>query len=325
MDRGYVRVQARRLYPELVGEIVTDLLVAHFGEFVDLEFTARMEDDLDEVASGKRAWVPVVREFYGPFKSLIDAKTKELRRADFTTRPSDEICSLGHPMVVRLGRYGEFLACSEYPEHKETRELPGNGADGTAAAAEGSSAGPVPVEACPKCGEKEGGVLVQRRGRFGPFMGCSRYPDCDYIKREGPPPPEPLAFEVACPLCKQGHLVTRRARRTGSLFWGCSRYPKCRGTTSHEPVGALHDADDGPVGRDGGAGICLVCGAPVELPAGMELVGAKLAGGEPNPEALTKRSAGGTRRTGGRGGARSGSGRGRPTSRRGRATADAGE
>ena len=296
VDRGYVKVKERRLYPEPVGEVVTDLLVAHFGEFVDLEFTARMEEELDDVASGKRAWVPVVREFYGPFHTRIEEKTKELRRADFTTRPSDEVCSLGHPMVIRLGRYGEFLACSMYPEHKETRELPG--ADGrTPGAAEvgpdGAPAEPAAVEVCPKCGETEGGVLVGRRGRFGPFMGCSRYPDCDYIKKEGPPPPDPLAFEVACPTCHTGKLATRRARRTGSLFWGCSRYPKCDYTTSHEPLGALHDADEGPVGRGAGdAAICLVCGATVEVPAGEDIVGKRLVGGEANPAALARPSSG---------------------------------
>jgi DNA topoisomerase-1 len=297
VERGYVKVQERRLRPEPVGEIVTDLLVGHFGEFVDLEFTARMEDELDEVASGKRSWVPVVRDFYTPFRDRIELKTKELRRADFTTRPSDEVCSQGHPMVVRLGRYGEFLACSKYPEHKETRELPGPNAKSGEAGVNGTEpADQAPPEACPVCGASEGGVLVQRRGRFGPFMGCSRYPDCNYIKKDGPPPPPPLPFEAICPTCKEGHLVTRRARRTGSLFWGCSRYPKCRYTTSHEPVGAVHDADDGPIGRNGEAGLCLVCGAPVELAGNAELIGLRMAGGEPNPEALT----------------RSGSGRGRP-------------
>jgi DNA topoisomerase-1 len=319
LDRGYVRVQARRLYPELVGEIVTDLLVSHFGEFVDLEFTARMEDELDEVARGKREWVPVVRAFYTPFRSRVDEKARELKRADFTTRPSDEVCSLGHPMVIRLGRYGEFLACSMYPEHKETRELPGLDGKSPVGPGEGGpdvgeSATAAAPERCPQCGETEGGVLVQRRGRFGPFMGCSRYPDCDYIKREGPPPPPPLRFEAACPTCGQGHLVTRRARRTGSLFWGCSRYPTCRFTTSHEPVGAVHDADGGPVARSGEAGICLICGAPVEFGDADDLVGKRLAGGEPNPEALARPAGRGSRGggSGGRGGARSS---GRPSRR----------
>ena len=294
LDRGYVKVTERRLYPEPVGEVVTDLLVCHFGEFVDLEFTARMEDDLDDVASGKRAWVPVVRGFYAPFRTRIDEKTKELHRSDFTTRPSEEVCSQGHPMVIRLGRYGEFLACSMYPEHKETRELPGAG--GAAVGLPGAevvSLQPTAVESCPKCGEEEGGTLVQRRGRFGPFMGCSRYPDCDYIKKEGPPPPPPLGFTVKCPTCHEGQLATRRARRTGSLFWGCSRYPKCRYTTSHEPLGAVHDVDGGPVGRAGDTAICLLCGATVELPAGENIVGKRLAGGEANPAALTRQGPGG--------------------------------
>jgi len=310
VDRGYVKIKERRLRPEPVGEVVTDLLVGHFGKFVDLGFTARMEEELDEIATGKRAWVPVVRGFYEPFRALVDTKAKELRRRDFTTRPSDEVCSQGHPMVIRLGRYGEFLACSMYPDHKETRELPGaaggpNG-DGSAAVEGGEAA---PAEACPKCGESEGGVLVQRRGRFGPFTGCSRYPACDYIKRDGPPPPPPLPFEVACPRCRQGHLVARRARRTGSLFWGCSRYPKCDYTTSHEPVGAVHDADEGPIGRVGEGALCLACGAPVELPDGADLIGTRLAGGEPNPDALARPRA----RRAGRGVAR-GSRRGRSDS-----------
>jgi DNA topoisomerase-1 len=293
LDRGYVKVQERRLYPEPVGEVVTDLLVGHFGEFVDLEFTARMEDELDDVADGKRAWAPVVRAFYTPFRIRIDEKTKELKRADFTTKPSDEVCSLGHPMVIRLGRYGEFLACSMYPEHKETRELPGVDANGANPAGDGTTDGtgePVAPEVCPKCGEAEGGVLVARRGRFGPFMGCSRYPECDYIKKDGPPPPPPLPFEPLCPTCRTGHLVTRRARRTGSLFWGCSRYPTCRFTTSHEPIGAQHDVDDGPIGRNAEAGICLVCGAAVDLTGIDDPIGRKLAGGEANPEALARPS-----------------------------------
>jgi ssDNA-binding Zn-finger/Zn-ribbon topoisomerase 1 len=202
-------------------------------------------------------------------------------------------------MVIRLGRYGEFLACSMYPEHKETRELPGPDANGANPAGDGTTDGtgePVAPEVCPKCGEAEGGVLVARRGRFGPFMGCSRYPECDYIKKDGPPPPPPLPFEALCPTCRTGHLVTRRARRTGSLFWGCSRYPTCRFTTSHEPIGAQHDVDEGPIGRNAEAGICLVCGAAVDLTGIDDPIGRKLAGGEANPEALARPSSGRARR-----------------------------
>jgi DNA topoisomerase-1 len=325
VDRGYVSVKDRRLHPELIGEIVTDLLVQNFGDFVDVGFTARMEEDLDEVARGHREWVPVVRDFYTPFRSLVDAKSKELRRADYTTRPTDEVCSEGHPMVIRLGRYGEFLACSLYPEHKETRPLPGSEEAGGDGAGAPGDAAPLPGvgEACPVCGATDGGQLVAKRGRFGPFVGCSRYPDCRYIHKEGPPPPDQLPFEVTCPTCHVGHLVARRARRTGTVFWGCSRYPKCKGTTSWEPVGALHDADAGPVARTAdGSGRCLACGAPIDLAAaGEPLAGRHLPGGDPDPAALAKPARGGRgRRAPSRGGSRPTTGR---RSRRTATTADA--
>ncbi|CAN5649680.1 type I DNA topoisomerase [soil metagenome] len=275
-DRGYVRVEERRLRPELIGGIVTDLLVEHFGDYVDVTFTARMEEELDEIARGERQWVPLLREFYGPLQERVDAKRKELRRADFTTEETDEVCSEGHPMVIRLGRNGRFLACSTYPEHKETRPIPGEEPEMPVLEGVG--------EACPQCGE---GTLVGKRGRFGAFAGCSRYPECDYIHRTGPPPPPPLPFEVACPKCAKGQLATRRARRTGNVFWGCARYPDCDFTTNHEPVGALHDADAGPVALKGEVGMCLRCGASVDLPDDREaLVGAQLPGGPPDPDAL---------------------------------------
>ena len=189
-------------------------------------------------------------------------------------------------MVIRLGRNGRFLACSLFPEHKESRPLPGD--EPAEVNVEGVG------ETCPQCGD---GELVAKRGRFGAFAGCSRYPECNYIRKTGPPPPEPLAFEVVCPKCSEGQLVARRARRSGTVFWGCSRYPKCDFTSSREPLGVLHDADDGPVARnaDGESAICLKCGAAIDLPAEI-VVGAKLPGGEPNPEALA------APRRGGRGG-----------------------
>jgi DNA topoisomerase-1 len=161
VDRGYVRVEERRLHPEPVAGVVTDLLVQHFGDYVDLEFTARMEEELDEVASGKREWIPMLEAFYPPLRERVDEVRKTTRRRDFTTEPSDEVCSEGHPMVIRLGRNGRFLACSEYPEHKETRPLPGD----EPPPQEGTG------ETCPLCNQ---GTLVGKRGRFGPFVGCDR-------------------------------------------------------------------------------------------------------------------------------------------------------
>jgi DNA topoisomerase-1 len=308
-DRGYVRVEDRRLHPELVAEIVTDLLVEHFGDYVDVEFTARMEEELDEIARGEREWVPLLRAFYGPLRDRVDEKRRELKRSDFTTEATDEVCSEGHPMVIRLGRNGRFLACSLYPEHKESRPLPGD----EPPPQEGTG------EVCPKCGE---GTLVGKNGRFGPFVGCSRYPDCDYIKKDGPPPPDPLPFEVICPKNKDGHLVPRRARRTGNVFWGCSNYPRCDFTTNNEPLGGTHDVDDGPLARKDEAAICLICGSTSDTAAADIVPGVKYAGGPPNPEALARpaRARGGPRAGGAtkgsgrpRGGARSG---GRSTTKR---------
>jgi DNA topoisomerase-1 len=291
IDRGYVRVEERRLRPEPVAGIVTDLLVEHFGDYVDLAFTARMEEELDEIARGERAWVPLLEAFYAPLRDRVAEKRRELRRSDFTTEPTDEVCSEGHPMVIRLGRNGRFLACSMYPEHKETRPLPGD----EPPPQEGTG------EVCPKCGE---GTLVGKNGRFGPFVGCSRYPDCDYIKKDGPPPPEPLPFEVTCPKNTDGHLVPRRARRTGNVFWGCSNYPRCDFTTNYEPLGGLHDADEGPLARKGEAAICLKCGSTSHASPDDIVPGERYPGGPPDPEALQRPARGGPR-----GGAR---GRGGP-------------
>jgi DNA topoisomerase I len=299
VDRGYVRVEDRRLRPELVAGIVTDLLVEHFGDYVDLAFTARMEEELDEVARGERAWVPLLQAFYPPLRDRVDEVRKTTRRRDFTTEETDEVCSLGHPMIIRLGRNGRFLACSLYPEHKESRPLPGE----EPPPQEGTG------EVCPKCGE---GTLVGKRGRFGPFVGCSRYPDCDYIKKDGPPPPDPLPFEVTCPKNRDGLLVPRRARRTGNVFWGCARYPKCDYTTNFEPLGGLHDVDDGPLARKGEAAICLVCGSTSEAVPESIVPAMRYAGGPADAAALARparaaRSGGRASRARTGGAARSGS------------------
>lgn len=195
-------------------------------------------------------------------------------------------------MVIRLGRNGRFLACSLFPEHKESRPLPGDETPDL----------PGTGEPCPKCGE---GVLASKNGRFGPFVGCSRYPDCDFIQRDGPPPPDQLPFKVTCPRNGDGQLVARRARKTGNVFWGCSAYPRCDYTTNHEPLGAVHDADEGPVARREEGAICLSCGAPIELPSGdPELEGLRLAGGPPDPSAIAPRTSRGGPRGSARGGAR---------------------
>ena len=273
LDRGYVRVEERRLHPELIGEIVTDLLVEHFGDYVDLAFTARMEEELDEVARGERAWVPLLRAFYGPLAERVAEKRRELRRQrlhDGSRR--DEVCSEGHPMVIRLGRNGRFLACSLFPEHKESRPLPGD--EAPPQAGEG--------EVCPQCGE---GTLVGKSGRFGPFVGCSRYPDCTYIKKEGPPPPDPLAVRGRLPEEQRRPprlRVARGARGTSSGGAPTTRSATSRRTSSRS--GRVHDADDGPVARARRDGhLPQVRRRRSRCRTGVELVGARLRGRPAEP------------------------------------------
>ena len=273
MDRGYVRVEERRLHPEPVAEIVTDLLVEHFGDYVDVLFTARMEEELDEIARGERPWVPFLRAFYGPLRDLVDRKKTEIVKS--AGEPTDEICSEGHPMVIRLGRNGRFLACSLYPEHKETRPVPGDEPPPQ----------PGTGEVCPECQQ---GTLVSKSGRFGPFVGCDRYPDCKFIKKDGPPPPPPLPFEVACIKNSDGLLVPRRARRTGNVFWGCSNYPRCDYTVNDEPLGGLHEADEGPIARKGDAALCLKCGSAIEAAPDAIVPGQRYAGGPADPAAIAR-------------------------------------
>jgi DNA topoisomerase-1 len=226
-ERGYVSIKDRRLTPEEAAYRVNDLLVEHFPEVVDYEFTARMEQQLDEVASGERPWRPIVRDFYTPFARQIDEGRTGIQKQVEVT---DIICpQSGQPMVKRFGRSGWFLGCSGSPECKFTMPLPGEEPE---TELEGSG------EVCPQCGE---GHLIGRRGRFGPFLACDRYPDCRYIKRDS------VAAESfgTCPQCGQGTVVAKRSRR-GRTFWGCDRYPACDWATWTRPAAAA----DGTAGGD---------------------------------------------------------------------------
>ena len=217
-QRGYVTVEDRRLMPTESAFKVTDLLVEHFPEIVDPEFTARMEDQLDDVAAGTHEWVPVVRDFYSPFAQQIDAGRQNIAKQVELT---DIICPLsGHPLLKRFGRNGWFLGCSGYPECKYTAPLPGEEPEALDLPGVG--------ETCPECGQ---GHLAAKRGRFGPFVGCDRYPDCKYIKKDAQPASQRFG---PCPQCGQGTVVSKRSRR-GRGFWGCDRYPDCDYSTWTRP------------------------------------------------------------------------------------------
>jgi DNA topoisomerase I len=206
-DREYLRTESRRLFLVTRGEVVTDLMEAHFPDVVDVDFTARMEAELDDIAAGDKAMVPIVKEFYDSFTKRVDEQKDKMSRPE---QPTDKICpDCGRPVVKKFGKHGLwFLSCSGWPECKWSQQLDEEG-------------NPLPDpegtgEECPKCGHE----LVARSGRFGPFVGCSNYPECKYIKRE--PPKE---TGETCPECGNG-LVEKRGRF--GPFVGCSNYPECK-------------------------------------------------------------------------------------------------
>jgi DNA topoisomerase I len=209
-ERDYVKRENRALQPTELGETVNDLLVGYFPTFIDVNFTAGMEQDLDEVAEGEKKWQPVVRDFYEPLQKALDvAKVEAPKQVEET----GEICpESGHPMVIRWGRRGQFQACSGYPECKYTKPMPGE---------EPEDELPQIEEACPDCGKP----LTARRGRNGPFIGCTGYPDCRYTRPiEGAAEALPQIDE-ACPDCGKPLSVRRSAR---GPFIGCTGYPKCK-------------------------------------------------------------------------------------------------
>jgi DNA topoisomerase I len=206
-DREYLRSESRRLFLVTRGEVVTDLMEAHFPEVVDVDFTARMEEELDDIAVGDKAMVPIVKEFYDSFTKHVEEQQDKMSRPE---QPTDKICpECGRPVVKKFGKHGLwFLSCSGWPDCKWSQQLDEEG-----------NPLPDPVgtgEKCPKCGNE----LVAKSGRFGPFVGCSNYPECKYIKRE--PPKE---TGETCPEC--GNALVEKRGRFGP-FVGCSNYPECK-------------------------------------------------------------------------------------------------
>jgi DNA topoisomerase-1 len=207
LDRRFVVSENRRLFPKPLGEEKTQLLESHFPDIVDFDFTARMEEALDAIAEGSKEMVPVVRDFFDSFSTHVEEQKDKMRRPE---RPTDKTCpECGRPVVSKFGKHGMwFLSCSGWPECKWSQQLDEHGE-------------PLPEpegtgERCPECGSE----LVLKSGRFGPFVGCSNYPDCRYIKKEPPKETGEMCPEDGAP------LVEKRGRF--GPFVGCSNYPKCR-------------------------------------------------------------------------------------------------
>jgi DNA topoisomerase I len=266
-DREYVVRNEGRFHPTETGEVVVELLIKSFQDIFDYEYTARMEDHLDRIESGREKWKNAMKEFYSLFAKRLAVAEKEMPDLKAEEIETDEICEkCGGKMVIKWGKFGRFLACSNYPDCKNTREIPKNNHETP----------PSPEEeiTCEKCGKP----MVLKRGRFGEFMACSGYPECRNTKKilksaDSVRVKQDILLEEKCPVCGKnlaikhgrfgeytvcssypdctyiklkstgvrcgkncgGEIVERKSRR-GKTFYGCSNYPKCDFVLWNKPV-----------------------------------------------------------------------------------------
>jgi DNA topoisomerase I len=271
-ERQYVQKLGGKFVPTEIGLVVTDLLVENFRDIFDVQYTARLEEELDEIEEGKEKWQDAMSEFYKKFQKDLKYAAKHMENIKRMEKPTDEKCekcgaplvikwgkhgsfyacstydkddpntctftkenpinlpdldsadlqgttqeeyceNCGRVMVLKRGRFGQFMACTGYPDCKTTRRLD-----------QGKKVPDIPLdELCPKCGRN----MMIRHGRYGEFTTCSGYPDCKYVKQN--------FIGVKCPDCKDGDLVEKRARK-GNTFYGCSNYPKCKFTSANKPI-----------------------------------------------------------------------------------------
>ena len=271
-ERQYVQKLGGKFTPTEIGLVVTDLLVENFPDIFDILYTARLEEELDEIEEGKETWTHALGDFYKKFEKDLRYASKHMENIKRMEKPTDEKCercgsplvikwgkhgsfyacssydkedpnsctftkenpinlpdldsadvqettqeeyceNCGRVMVLKRGRFGQFMACTGYPDCKTTRRLD-----------QGKKVPDIPLdEICPKCGRN----MMIRHGRYGEFTTCSGYPECKYVKQN--------FIGVKCPLCKEGELVEKRARK-GNTFYGCGNYPKCKFTSAHKPI-----------------------------------------------------------------------------------------
>jgi DNA topoisomerase-1 len=256
-DREYVKKEGGKFHPTELGMVVTDLLLESFNDLFDVKYTARMEEELDEIEEGKLEWRTAMADFYNRFQKDLDHAARNMTDIKRMERPTDLVCEkCGKPMVIKWGKHGSFIACTGYPECTNTRELTVDLPDvdkadlteqdeseycencgrpmvlkkgrfgqffacsgypdcKTTKQIGGEQRKDVPLEEkCPQCDSN----LVQKYGRYGEFIACSNYPKCKYVKQK--------TIGVPCPNCSQGEVVERRSKR-GKTFYGCNRYPEC--------------------------------------------------------------------------------------------------
>ncbi|WP_349256545.1 type I DNA topoisomerase [Hyalangium sp.] len=218
-DKKYVEKLEGRFRPTDLGQMTNEMLVKHFPKEMAVAFTANLEEKLDQISEGGANWKAVLQDFYGPFKETLEkaeAEMRDVKREEIKTDIACEKC--GNVMVIKFGKMGHFLACSNYPECKNTKDFKRD-AEGKIVIVEEETTD----EKCANCGKP----MVIKRGRFGRFMACSGYPECKTSK--------PISIGVSCPDCKQGYLTERRSGR-GKIFFGCNRYPDCKFAAWDRPL-----------------------------------------------------------------------------------------
>lgn len=219
--REYVIVDQKRFKPTDLARYVNRFLTQYFTQYVDYDFTAKLEDQLDDIARGEHAWIPMLSEFWLPFIHLVKETNETVKRSDVVQDEIDEACpKCGKPLSIRLGRRGRFVGCTGYPECDYTRNID---------AESGSSSEPeiIPDRQCPDCNSP----LVIKMGRYGKFIGCSGYPNCKHME----PLEKPTDTGVVCPECHEGKMLSRKSRY-GKIFFSCSRYPDCKYAVWNQPI-----------------------------------------------------------------------------------------
>ncbi|HVV67596.1 MAG TPA: type I DNA topoisomerase [Gammaproteobacteria bacterium] len=218
--REYVTLEQKRFKPTDVGRIVNRFLTQYFTQYVDYDFTARLEDQLDAISRGEEAWTPMLEHFWSPFIQKVEETQETVKRSDVTQELMDENCpKCGKPLATRLGRRGRFVGCTGYPDCDYTRNMEGEEQPSEPEVVEGRT--------CPLCQSP----LVIKFGRYGKFIGCSGYPNCKHIE----PLEKPADTGVVCPECKKGTLLKRKSRY-GKIFYSCSTYPDCKYAIWNEPL-----------------------------------------------------------------------------------------
>lgn len=268
-ERKYAEDQERKLVPTELGLTINALLIENFPDLLNVQFTAQLEDKLDQIEEGKHYWVETLSDFYRPFADTLQEATQKMRNVKKEVEQTDEICDkCQRPMVIRWGRYGRFIACSGFPACKNTRQL---------AAVEAPSTTPTLSEEvlCEQCGKP----MTLKRGRYGEFLACTGYPECKSTK--------PLTGEtMPCPLPSCGGTIVPRRSKRGKPFYGCTNYPRCTFSAWQRPLPQACSQCDSPYmiekrsKKHGVTANCPKCGASEGLETAAVATAARGATGE---------------------------------------------